>query len=81
MHKTTIYLDPKDLRTLKMLAAQSPQVNVVTLIRQALHDFLKKVKQTSHFPFLKRLLKRKASATSFGDAVSYQRSLRKEWKA
>lgn len=80
MHKTTIYLDEKDLRALKMLAAQSPQINVVTLIRQALRDFLNKMTQRPHFSYLKKLLKKKPSSTSFGDGVSYQRSLRKEWK-
>ncbi|MBI4125138.1 MAG: hypothetical protein HY466_04330 [Deltaproteobacteria bacterium] len=80
MHKTTIYLDERMLRELKMLTAKTPKANMVSLIRQALREFLAKSGEQNRHAYLKRMLKQKPRKTSFGDPVSYQRALRKEWK-
>ena len=79
MKKTTIYLEEKELRELKILAARIPHGNAARLIRQAVRDLLKKGPDKSEFRFLRKTLRQKPSPTSFGDAVDYQRSLRKEW--
>lgn len=77
--KTTVYLDENELRDLKILAARSHKANVAGLIREALRDLLRNRRQKTSFPFLKKTLRCKPSRTSFGDAVGYQRALRKEW--
>ena len=79
MVKTTVYLDENELRDLKIMAARSHKANVAGLIREALRDLLRNRRQKTSFPFLKKILRLKPSRTSFGDAVDYQKALRKEW--
>jgi len=79
MKKTTLYIDEKELRELKLLAAKLSQGSASDLIRQAVRDFIKKNKEKPSHPFLKKHLNKKAHSTTFGDGVAYQRSLRKEW--
>ncbi len=78
--KTTIYLDDKELKDLKILATRLTKGSAADLIRQAVRDLLRTKSQPASFKFLKKHLVKKPSRTSFGDAVSYQRSLRKEWR-
>lgn len=79
MKKTTLYLDEKEMNELKILAAKLSKGSASNLIRRAVRDFLKKTKEQPSFSFLKKQLHKKARTTSFGDGVSYQRSLRREW--
>jgi hypothetical protein len=79
MKKTTLYLDPKEMNELKILAARLSKGSASDLIRRAVRDFLKKTREEPSHGFLKKHLQKKARATSFGDGVSYQRSLRGEW--
>ena len=82
MTKTTIYLDEKYLKSLKILAAKSPtKTNVADLIRSAVFEFLNRQKYSPQgFSKLLNLLKQTPQPASFGDAVDYQRSLRDEWQ-
>ncbi|MCC6271982.1 MAG: ribbon-helix-helix protein, CopG family [Deltaproteobacteria bacterium] len=81
MQKTTIYLDDKELKELKVLAAKLTRGSAADLIRQAVREFIHtKKSRPACFAFLKKHLRKKRSPTSFHDPVSYQRSLRKEWR-
>lgn len=79
MQKTTIYLDERELRGLKTLAAKVPGGTMTRLIRKAIRDLLGKGGEVSRYSFLKKTLRQKPSRTSFGEAVRYQQALRKEW--
>jgi Holliday junction resolvasome RuvABC ATP-dependent DNA helicase subunit len=89
MQKTTIYLEEKDLKALKLLAAQKSHTKVADLIRQSVHALLKTKEKKEPFEFLKNYLskksrgRKKASQSKkqgFKDAVKFQRKLRDEWK-
>ncbi len=81
MTKTTIYLDEKQLRSLKTLATKSSKrANVADLIRRAVFEFINKQKNAPQsFANLLNLLKQSPRPSSFGDGVAYQHSLRNEW--
>mgnify|MGYP001604577033 CR=1 FL=1 len=79
MQKTTIYLDERELRGLKTLAARVPGGTMTRLIRKAIRDLLGRGLEIPRYSFLKKTLRKKPTLTSFGEAVRYQRALRKEW--
>ncbi len=79
MKKTTLYFDEKELKDIKILAIKLAKGSASDLIRQAVGDFIRRNKQRPPFSFLKKHLLKKPRATSFPDAVSYQKSLRKDW--
>jgi hypothetical protein len=79
MKKTTLYLDEKEMKELKILAAQLSKGSASNLIRRAVRDFLNKTKEHPSFSFLRKHLQKRPRATSFGDGVTFQRSIRKEW--
>ena len=79
MHKTTVYLDPRELRQLKHLALRSGKGSAAQLIREAVRGLLADSARTVSFKFLRKVLRRRGASTRFGDPVAYQRALRKEW--
>ncbi|MBI2336466.1 MAG: hypothetical protein HYU97_06855 [Deltaproteobacteria bacterium] len=79
MQKTTIYLDERELKQLKILAAEHIEGSVAKLIRKAVRRFVSDISHQRELKFLKKILQSPPRKTSFRDGVRYQRSLRREW--
>ncbi len=79
MTKTTVYLEEKELQDLKALAHKFRGMSAATLIREAVRDLLRKKRSAPSFRLLRKHLSKKPGRSSFGDAVRYQRDLRKDW--
>ncbi len=80
MHKTTIYLNEREISQLRLRATKRQRISIASLIRQAIQSFLKESPKKESFSFLKNQIRKRPSKTPFGDAVSYQRSVRREWR-
>ena len=82
MIKTTVYFNESEFAKLKRIAEKDGRVNLASLIRQAVKDFVHSYtkKPKDHFAFTRKLLRRKPSTSSFGDPVEFQRKMRSEWR-
>jgi hypothetical protein len=79
MRKTTVYLDDKELKALKAMAAKRAGTSSARLIREAVQSFLGRKDKKTGFDFLKKALGQKPRPSSFSDPVAYQKSIRQEW--
>lgn len=79
MTKTTVYLEEREIRALKDLAGKLRGMSAATLIREAVRDLLRKKRSAPSFRLLRKHLSKRPKASSFGDPVRYQQTLRKDW--
>ena len=82
MIKTTVYLNEGEMEKLRRIAQEDGRVNLASLIRQAVKNFVHAYIKKPHdrFVFTKKLLKQKSRLSSFGDPVAFQQKLRSEWR-
>lgn len=79
MYKTTLYLPKSDILRLRKLSTNTPRQGLTHHIQRAVREYLarkpRRIKPADGWMRCKGMSRR----STFGDAVTYQRKLRREW--
>jgi hypothetical protein len=77
--KTTLYLENDNLRSLKKMALQFPKTNLTYHINMAIQRYISEMEEKVYARSRWAKIGKSVKRNYFGDAVTLQRNLRKEW--
>lgn len=79
MYKTTLYLDPRDVKSLKTFADRAGHKTMTACIREAIREYLLRRRRGGGAKAAAAKIRGIVPKGTFGDPVAYQRRLRGEW--